>query len=233
MPRSISRSCNDCEVRESGGFCSLGDAALARLGDLGDSMLVPAGTQILREGFEADKVFVVCSGQVKLTVTSRDGRVLILRIAGPGDMLGMAAALKQSQYESTAEALEPTELKVMPRVEFLRFMEEFQEVGQNSARTIAAEYQSAVLSARRVALSGSAAGKLASVLVEWAHRVSPAGSALRFTMSLTHEELANMAGLSRETVTRLLGRFKGEGWIRVAGSTIEIVDEVGMERLFS
>jgi CRP/FNR family transcriptional regulator len=87
---------------------------------------------------------------------------------------------------------------------------------------MANEYQSAFRDARRLSLSTSAAAKLANVLLEFAQHASPGKTGMRFTMSLTHEELGNLAGLSRETVTRLLGRFQREGLIRIKGSSITI-----------
>ena len=74
----------------------------------------------------------MCRGTIKLTTSSSDGRLLILRIAGPGDVLGLAAALKNSRYEATAETLEDCHVKAIPRTQFLLFMEEFQAVSRNS-----------------------------------------------------------------------------------------------------
>jgi len=233
MPRAISRSCLECAVRGGDCFCTLEDDALRTLEDLGEHVEVPQGTQIFREGFDPEKVFIVCKGQVKLTVTSKDGRLLILRIAAPGDVLGLAAALRHKQYEASAVAIEPCQLKWMMRADFFEFMKQFSEVGENSARSLAEEYRTTVMSARRLALSGSAGGKLASVLLEWAHRASLNKTQLKFVMPLTHEELASMAGISRETTTRMLTKFKNDGLIAIHGSTIVIEDEAGMEQMFS
>lgn len=233
MPKGISRNCLECGVRAEGGFCALADEALRKLSSIGEAVRIPAGTRLLLEGFNADKVFIVCSGQVKLTVTSGDGRVLILRVATAGDVLGLAALLQGVPYESTAEAIEDCEMKIMLRAEFFRFMHEFEEVGTNSAKAMAEEYRTAVLSARRLALSGSAAGKLANVLVEWGHKASHTPDAMRFRMPLTHEELGSMAGIARETVTRLLARFRSDGLIAMEGPMMVIKNEPALERLYS
>ncbi|MGI4758336.1 MAG: Crp/Fnr family transcriptional regulator [Janthinobacterium lividum] len=188
---------------------------------------------VLSEGFAPDHVYVVCHGTIKLSTSSSDGRLLILRIAGPGDVLGLAAALKRSRYEATAVTLETCQLKAIPRTHFLLFMEEFQAVGRNSAMAMAREYQSAVLSARRLALSGSAAAKLAGVLAEWGelivageHESEPEGNCgeVRFAMPLTHEELGHMAGISRETVTRVLSAFRREGLLYMESGSMVLTD---------
>jgi CRP/FNR family cyclic AMP-dependent transcriptional regulator len=94
------------------------------------------------------------------------------------------------------------------------------------------EYKSAFFDARRLALSGSTAGRLAGVLLDWGRAAAGCnGTDMRFTMALTHEELANLAGVSRETVTRLLGRFKKEKLIQIRGASMLILSPERMELL--
>ncbi|MGA2085779.1 MAG: helix-turn-helix domain-containing protein, partial [Terracidiphilus sp.] len=87
--------------------------------------------------------------------------------------------------------------------------------------------------AKRLALSGSAAGRLARLLLDWSRAASNGNGKqeLRFTMALTHEEIANMAGTSRETVTRLLNQFRRDQWITIKGSSMTIVKPDQLERL--
>jgi CRP/FNR family transcriptional regulator len=184
----------------------------------------PARAQIFREGERARAVHVLCTGQVKLFATSREGKVMILKIAWPGDVLGLSALLNEDVYEVTAETLEPCQLKTMRREEFLEFLDGHSEAGRHSLQSMASEYQTAFRDARRLSLSTSAAAKLAALLLDFAQRAACGQNANRFTMALTHEELGNIAGLSRETVTRLLGKFQKEGLIKVKGSSIAIAD---------
>ncbi|WP_213804371.1 Crp/Fnr family transcriptional regulator [Granulicella sp. dw_53] len=214
--------------------------ALRELDRLGEQVTYVEGDRVVEEGAAAERVCVVCKGTLKLTTSSRDGRLLLLRIAGPGDVLGLASALKGTIYESTAEALEECEVRVMDREDFLRFMEEFRGVGLNSAETVAREYGTAVTSARRLALSGSAAGRLASVLLDWGRTRAGRAAAeagdvegpLRFRMPLTHEELGHMAGISRETATRALTKMKAEGLIEIEGERIVLPSPEKLERLY-
>ena len=156
----------------------------------------------------------MCSGRVKLTAASAEGRQLILQIAGPGDVLGLAATLQGGDHKVTAEALESCEMKAIGRAEFLAFMERPRDVSRNTVMTMALQYEGAMLSARRLALSGSASSKLASVLLEWGRMGKGAtAETMEFAMPLTDDELASMAGLTRETVTRTLARFRREGML--------------------
>jgi CRP/FNR family transcriptional regulator, cyclic AMP receptor protein len=227
------RNCVSCQTKGPHCFCSLDRTALERLDGLGSWLRLQRNEVVLREGYASDMVYVICSGTMKLTTSSNDGRLLILRIVGPGDVLGLTAALQRDAYEVTAETLECCDVKAVPRTRFLLFMEEFQAVARNSVMAVTREYQAAVLSARRLALSSSATAKLASVLAEWgglvlagAHDDSSTHvpNTVRFHMPLTHEELGHMAGISRETVTRVLSAFKRDGLVSIEADQMVLVD---------
>ena len=239
------RSCVECTVRGAHCFCSLNVEALGRLDRIGTQVKYAERERVLDEGSVPDRVCVVCHGTLKLTTSSEDGRLLLLRIAGPGDVLGLASVVKGTPYELTAEALETCEVRVIARQEFIEFMEEFREVGWNSAEEMAREYGSAVLSAKRLALSDSAAGKLAGLLLDWGRKSTEHGTlepglvneigvetALRFRMPLTHEELGQMAGISRETVTRVLTKLKDEKLIEFEGERMIVRFPKKLEQMY-
>jgi CRP/FNR family transcriptional regulator len=200
---------------------------------MGTTRHIESRKMVLREGYTADRVFVVCSGRIKITASSAEGRLLLLRIAGPGDVLGLASILIGKHYRVSAESIEPCELKSVPRGDFLTLMDDFPEFSRSTALAVSREYDAALFSARRLALSTSAAGKLASALLDWArmnhtHDVTT----LAFSMPLTHEELGCMAGLSRETVTRLLSRFRSEGLLEQHGETMLLQQPEKLQALY-
>jgi CRP/FNR family transcriptional regulator len=235
----LRRSCLQCETKGPNCFCSLDRVALERLDGLGHWQRLEAHREVLQEGFAPEYVYVVCRGTLKLTTSSADGRLLLLRIVGPGDVLGLSAALKRSRYEATAQTLEPCQLKAIPRTQFLLFMEEFQAVGRNSLMAVTRDYNSAILSARRLALSASAAAKLGSVLLEWGGLVlagehelmgGSIPNSVTFHMPLTHEELGHMAGISRETVTRTLSALRRDGLIHLEGDQMQLLNIERLQR---
>jgi CRP/FNR family transcriptional regulator, cyclic AMP receptor protein len=185
----------------------------------GTSLNLPANTILINEGFSADRVFVISSGSVKLMASSADGRLLILRVANHGEVIGLGSLSVGAHYRITAITLGPSIIRSIPRLEFLRLMRDSAELSLGISAAITRDYNAAVLSARRLGLSSSAAGKLASALLDWARMDhlddSPAHTNLpiSFAMPLTHEELGSMAGISRETVSRLLTKFRREGLI--------------------
>lgn len=210
------KTCEACSVPHTQCFCNLSAQTLHELQSIGKSIHLKNGEILTHEGFAVEHVYMVCDGMLKLSASSIDGKLLLLRIVGPGDVLGLASALSGTNHQVTAEALEPCELKAVGRTQFLTFMSTFSDVSRNSVTALANKYDLLLHSARRLALSSSAAGKLAGTLLHWGRmRTSDDGVTISFRMPLTHEELGSMAGLSRETVTRLLTKFRHEGLIRL------------------
>ncbi|HEY4358343.1 MAG TPA: Crp/Fnr family transcriptional regulator [Acidobacteriaceae bacterium] len=205
-------------------FCGMSPDNLAAFDQLGVQMAVPKGTVLFQENEPAAMVAVLCAGQVKLSCTSRAGKTLILKIASPGNVLGLGAVISGTPYEVTAEALEPVTLKNIRKAEFLAFLAMHGEASMHAARSLSEDYKSAFFDVRRLALAPSAAGRIATVLLDWGRSVRCEEGQLHFTMALTHEELANLAGTSRETVTRVLGRLVREKLIRINGAVVTLLE---------
>ena len=213
-------------------FCNLDQQALAHYASIGTATNYRKGVTLFREHAPANAVYIVCTGQVKLFCTSKEGKTLILKIAMPGEVLGLSAFVAGTPYEVTAETLAPTQIKSIRLPDFLKFMATHGEGSLHAARALSADYKAAFFDARRLALSASSAGRLAGVLLEWGRAAAACGKLeMRFTMALTHEDLGNLIGTSRETVTRVLSRFKKEKWIQIRGASILIVAPDALDRL--
>lgn len=223
--------CRDCDFRSTRMFCSLGSDALEEFESIGAHSMLPRGAKLFQENSSSQGVILICSGQVKLSCTSREGRTLILKIAMPGDVLGLGAVISGSKYEVTAETVQPAKIKSIRREEFLQFIKKHGQASLHAAKALSEEYKAAFFDARRLALSGSTAGRLAGVLLDWARAESCGKPDLRLTMALTHEELANLVGCSRETMTRMLSRFKREKLIRIHGVSIHILAPERLEHI--
>lgn len=87
----------------------------------------PKGTTLFREGQPARSIFVLCDGRAKLSVCSESGKRMTFRIAGPGEILGLSAALAGNQYEITAELLDNARVATVRRKDLLRFLHEHRE----------------------------------------------------------------------------------------------------------
>jgi CRP/FNR family transcriptional regulator len=207
------------------------DNALRRFDETGTRLALPGRAMIFEESQCSNQVFVIRGGRVKLFSTSREGRKMIIRVAGPGDILGLNAALNNLPYEVTAQTLEPAQLIGVRRVDLLWLLETFPEVGRKAAQVLANQYRELYLDTRRLGLSGSASGRLARLLLDWAAPATDSMLSPSFTMVFTHEELANIVGTSRETVTRLLNRFERNHIVERQGASLAILDPTRLDKL--
>jgi CRP/FNR family transcriptional regulator, cyclic AMP receptor protein len=224
-------NCLDCPQACKHPFCNLSEKSLSFLEANSIPMEYRRGNILFREGDECSAVFVICSGRVKVSATSREGRTFILRIAGSGDVLGMGSALQGDEYEVTAEAIEPTQVRVLRTRLFKQMVQEFADAGLGAAKALARDYRAAFDEACLIALPGSPAARLARLILDWAADAKYSGPQPSVTMPLTHEELASMTATTRETVSRTLGRFRKEKLISIRGVVLNVLQPAALERL--
>ncbi len=224
LPKIVPPSdCSLCQHRFPGMFCDFSPKNLADFNTVGRLFSFPAGAILMREEDPANQVFVICRGQVKLSCVSKEGRTLNLKIAVSGEVLGLSAVISGSPFEVTAETMAPTDVSLIPRDDFLAFIRSHGEASLHAAHSLAAEYKSALSGARSLALSGSVAGRVARLLLDWGNAASSDRHETWFNMDLTHEDLADFAGATRETITRTLGRFQKDKLIQIRGVTVHIL----------
>ena len=150
---------------------------------------------------------------------------MIVRVAGPGSMLGLYAALSHGVYEVSAESLTPAQLRPVERERFLSFLRNHKEAQMRAVQCICQEYRFALQDACRISLAETVAGTARPPAAgAWRTRLANTlnGGGFRFPLLLTHEEMASMACTTRETVTRTLGQFRKEGWITIEDSVITV-----------
>ena len=227
----ITEDCLLCKLRQSGYFCNLPPASLQELDKVKYASAYPQGAVLFVEGQAPRGVYMICGGRVKLSTTSRDGKTLILRIAQAGEVLGLHATVSGKPYELTAETLQPCQLDFIRRDDFLRFLQNHADACLNAAQHLSKNCQSAYEMIRSLGLSHSVAEKLARLLLEWSSDGDASKEGIRIKVSLTHEEIAQLIGTSRETVTRVLGEFRHKKLAQLRGSTLVILDKPALERM--
>lgn len=229
----IIENCLACPHREERLFCNLPEPSVRALSAITSSASYPKGATLFVEGQPARGVFVLCSGRVKLSTSSADGKTLILRISEPGEVLGLPATVTGTCYELTADVIEPAQANFISRNEFLNFLRENGEAALRVAQQLGETYHAAVSEMRTIGLSHSAGEKLARFLLEWAANYPEEKGQIRIKLTLTHEEIAQMIGSSRETVTRLLADFRKKQLLQVMGSTLIIKNKAALESIIS
>jgi len=190
----------------------------------------PAGAVLFAEKDEPQRVFVVLEGEVKLSINSSDGKRLILRIAKKGEIVGLASALSGKSQDMTAETLYPSKLAPIGRRNFLSFLAHHPGVYQMLTEEMSRQFTMACDQLRTVVLSTSAPEKLARLLLEWGQNGKTSECGTRFRFSLTHGEIGEFIGASRETVTRTLSAFKSQRLVMFNGSTLTIPNIPALER---
>jgi CRP/FNR family transcriptional regulator, cyclic AMP receptor protein len=227
----IVESCMSCKVKREGFFCRFSPAVLRAVDEVSHHSVMPAGALLFVEGQTPRGVFVLCSGIVKLSTTSKEGKVLILKQSQAGEVLGLSAAISGTNYEMTAETASPCQLNFIGRQDLMTLLQSESELGMHAALWLSREFQGAYRDIHDLVLARSSSGKLARLLLSCAPAGIQQSQELHLRSSMTHEEMAQRIGSSRETVTRLLSDLKKKRLIRLEGATLVIRDRTGLEAL--
>lgn len=227
----IIESCMGCKASRDGFFCRLSPPVLRLVDMVSHHSVMPPGALLFVEGQTTRGLFILCSGKVKLSTTSKDGKVLILKQAEAGEVLGLSAAISGTNYEVTAETATPCQLNFIRRQDFMSLLQTESEIGMRSALWLSREFQGAYRDIHDLVLARSSSGKLARLLLSCAPLAVLHAEELHLGSVMTHEEMAQRIGSSRETVTRLLSELKKKRLIRLEGETLVIRDKTGLEAL--
>ena len=139
----LNEGCKTCKLKARGIFCEFPPAVMKDFDAIKSTTIYPKGALLFMEKQDPRGVFVLCEGEVKLSISSSEGKTLILRVAKAGEILGLIAALSGSPYEVTAETLRPCRVAFVCREYFLRFIAKHQEAYQSVLRQMSAQYQGA------------------------------------------------------------------------------------------
>jgi CRP/FNR family transcriptional regulator len=219
---AVSTDCLSCKLRAGNFFCSLSPENVRALDRIKHIIHYPVRSLILVEGHPSHGVYIVCRGQVKMLAGSQDGGTMILSIVQSGEILGLSAVMAGTPFELTAETLQPTQAAFIARDDFLRFLTQHKAALMHAAQLLGREAQSACDVIRNVGLSPSMSARLARLLLQLSHRG---------IYGLSHEELAQLVGTRRETVTRTLTELKRQGIVRTGRFGLVIGDKAGLERI--
>ena len=193
---------------------------------------LPKHAKLLEEGQVPEGIFVLLRGSVKLFVSLKGGKLLILRVVQSGEVLGLSATMSSRAAEYTAETLSPTQFLYVPRKDFLALLEAHPEICVSVVEVLSHQLREAVNMIHYSSGSQPAVEKLADLLELW---VSENGQlterGVELKLPLTQEEIGQMIGVSRETVSRLFAEFEEQGILELEGSRIRILKGHHLEEL--
>lgn len=177
-------------------------------------------------------IYIACSGRSKLSVEARDGKTIILRIAGDRQLFGLSAVVGGGPSLITVTTIELCQIKFIERDSFLRLLEYNTYAALECAILLAREVRTSFDDVHDLLLARSSTEKLARLLLSWVSD-EPRNRDLRVPTEFTHEEIAQMIGSSRETVTRLLSEMKRKDLIRLEGETQVIPNRIALQAIAS
>lgn len=220
----IQHQCENCGLQPSSSFCQLPTPELKSFESIKVTKAYPKGANLFIEGQPTHGVYILCQGRVKLSTCSRGGKIMILGIAEPGDVLGLSSALTGMEYETTAEVLELCQVNFVSTPDLLKFLKNNPQACLNAAKQLGRNYHTAYQQICSLGLSDSAADKLGKLFLNWTGNGTGGDGRVRIKNYFTHEEIAEMIGASRETVTRALRHFRECDLVTLKGSDLVIHD---------
>ena len=230
---ALAENCLVCRVRSESFFCALPRPALEAFERIRYASSYPERAIVFLEGQAPRGIFLLCQGQAKLSATASDGHTLILRIAKPGEVLGLHATITGKPYELTVETMQPCQLNFVKREDFLRFLKEHGDACLHAVQHLSHDCSAAYSLIRSIGLSHSMSERIARLLLEVSEHARMGSGVVRVRLALTHDEIAEQVGCSRETITRTLADFKRNGVAELKGSILTIRNKAALERLIA
>jgi len=216
--------CKSCSSRYLGLFCALEAQALEELNVRKTVNIYRKGQVVFYEGNEGIGLYCIFSGKVKLYKTGADGRQQILRIAGPGDLLGYRALFAGEPYHASAEALEEASICCIDRDAFFPVLNKNPELSLALIKKLAKELRRAEGLATSIAQKTIRERMAELLLILKEAYGKPVKNGYEIDLKLTREEMAEMIGVTQESAIRLISDFKKEKLIEVKDREFVLLD---------
>lgn len=185
---------------------------------------------IYSEGNKPYRMYYVESGKVKTYKTNEDGKEFVIGLYSTGDFFGYMPFLENSNYKDTAEALEETELAIIPKEDFEQLLHNNKDVMQQFIKLLAnnvSEMEQQLLNLAYNSLRKKVADALITIHKKYGDGVP------NFKIDMSRENLANIAGTAKESVIRTLSDFKDERLIDISKGDIIILDEKKLSNMMN
>lgn len=214
-------------------FADLDDQTLEKISKLGKKKFFAKESVVLYEHETGSALFVIINGKVKVSRLSEDGREVILTILNESDFFGEMAILDGLTRSANVTSMEDTELFIIQRADFLDLLYSYPEVSISLLQELTKRLRSADMKIKSLSLK-DAEGKVATVILQLADDIGKIkqGNVEIEKLPFQHD-LANMAGTSRETISRTLHTFAKKGLVELEGSKLRILNYEKFKELYS
>jgi CRP/FNR family transcriptional regulator len=203
-------------------FAELSRAELERITDVAIPRSFPKGVRVFHEGDHSDACYIVRTGDLRVTREHSDGRAIALATLGPGDIFGELAMLDGGTRSASVETLSDSELLGLPATDVRRVIADH---GDIAAKLIVAITRRLRETNERVArqsfqtVPSRVAGVLSQLIAEEASEERP-----QITVRMTQADLAQLAGTSRESVSRFLATLERAGVVAVGRGRVTVLE---------
>jgi CRP/FNR family cyclic AMP-dependent transcriptional regulator len=203
-------------------FSELEDSELVKIGKLGVRKKFKKGSIILLEEETGSALFVIASGKVKVVRADDDGREVILAILGESDFFGEMAILDGLSRSASVVATTKSEVFMIHRNDFLRLLHDYPTLAVSLLKELTLRLRKADAQIKSLSLK-DAAGRIASVVLQLADDIGKIKKGRVEIEELPlQQDMANMAGTSRETVSRMIHQFVEQGHLELHGNRLII-----------
>lgn len=218
------KHCENCPSRQSGIFCDLNKETMSDVSKHKVMNHYKKGQTIFFQGNPPMGLYCVSTGKIKITRTGNDGKEAILRIAGPGDVLGHRSLFSKEKYEATATVLEDSSICFIEKNFIYGALQNNPSIAMAMIEKLSrdmgvAERKSAAM------FQKNARERLADLFIEFAEDYGvKVDNKIKLDIRLSRDEIASIIGSAHETVIRLISEFKEEGILELDGKTILVQD---------
>lgn len=210
-------------------FSELTEADLEKISETSIYNNFPRGTVIFMEGDPGEAFYFVKSGKVKIYKTSADGREHIFTIISEGGVFAEVTLFNNMPYPASAEVLEDSEIGMIKNKDLENLIKQNADIAFQIIKVFSKKLFQSQQKVKELAL-GDTYGRTAQTILKLAkeHGVKTADG-IQLKLDISRQELANMIGTARETVSRALSQFNKEGSIDIKGKKMTIKDEAKLK----
>lgn len=221
----IIQDCFSCSIVTKNGFCDFPENSKEAWNRVRHNAAYPRGAVLFVEDQPAHGIYIICMGQVKVYSMASDGTTIIHRLCYVGEVLGLHETVLEGNYTATAETISPCVLNHIKSSDLKALIRTDSEIAFRVAHHLSGQLSAAYRQIQDQRFSDRATEKVARFVMASLHQGN------RASVGLTHEEIGQIIGVARETVTRAVKELRSRNIIRIAGHLITVLDQSELVRL--
>jgi len=222
-PTHLNQDCTTCQTLGCSVLQNCTPECLGEISSEKRCFVYMKGQRILMEGVESDGVYFINTGKVKVFKSDKDDKQLILRFAKSGEILGFCSMDERREQPVSAMALDDTVICYLDNKVFMRIIRDNPEFALGLLKFYNEELMEVENKSLKLARM-NVPGKVADALVTMYEAYGTNGNNRTLNLALSRQDIANLAGTTKEQVSKSLSEFKSKGLINTKGKQIDILN---------